>query len=351
MNKKITLSALTILMAAWLSLPAQLITISATNQFPTNGDTIHYVDANTFGFNPAGTGPVTNVLWDNTFLLNAGTTYQFYYVNPSSITGNGVDSFPNATIARGESGAAGYFYYQNTASDINRIGWFGSNTNYGIYENGTFATEFHFPITAGQTFNSTYNGRYAPFGVGEDSVKIESGTLTINADQQGTMILPTGTFTNVLRIHALENFHIKIYLLGVPVIDYVVSDDYYYWFHDTVLQPIMIYGITTVDGTLQTPVLRYQPLSGTTGVNQLTQRSNIEVYPNPSNGRIIISGIENNLTNSGIDIYNSLGQKVDFQTTVIGNTTSINLTDAAKGIYVVTLTVNNKSVTRKISVE
>ncbi len=106
----------------------------------------------------------------------------------------GRDSFPTATIARGESGAPGYFYYQNTVTDINRIGWFSSLSNYGIYTYGTMANEFHFPITAGQTFTSTYQGNYAPFNVGEDSVRIILGTLSMNADMQGQLILPSGDF-------------------------------------------------------------------------------------------------------------------------------------------------------------
>ena len=125
---KITTLIASVILAATLSSHAQLITISATHQLPTTGDTINYVDANTFGFNQNGTGPVTNVLWDNSLLMNAGTNYSFTYHDPATITGNGVDSFPTATIARGESGAPGYFYYQNTANDINRIGWYSSSS-------------------------------------------------------------------------------------------------------------------------------------------------------------------------------------------------------------------------------
>jgi hypothetical protein len=262
---------------------AQLVTISETHQLPVFGDTIHYVDANSFGFDPTGVGPVTAKVWDNSALLNAGTTYDFFYVDPATITGNGVDSFPFATIARGESGATGYFYYQNTTNNINRIGWFGSNSNFGIYENQTFATEFHFPITAGNTVTSSYNGRYAPFNLGEDSVKIEMGSLIINADMQGIMMLPTGTFNDVLRLHVLETFHIVTYLFGFPAQDNVITDDYFYWFSDTILQPILVSGVTSVDGNPQTPVLRYQPISTSTGIAE----NNIEIanlYPNPSSG-------------------------------------------------------------------
>jgi len=73
------------------------------------------------------------------------------------------------------------------------------------------------------------------YKVDEDSVLIESGSLIIDADAQGTLILPTDTFENVLRIHLVESFHIKAYMMGTPVTDNVVEDDYYYWFHDDIL--------------------------------------------------------------------------------------------------------------------
>lgn len=349
MKKLFTISIFTAIVSIAFNTNAQLVTISETHQLPAFGDTIHYVDANSFGFDPTGTGPVTNKLWDNSALLNTGTTYDFFYVDPLTITGFGVDSFPAANIARGESGAAGYFYYQNTINNINRIGWFGSTSNYGIYENGTFAAEFHFPITAGQTVTSTYNGRYAPFNLGEDSVKIELGSLSINADMQGTMMLPTGTFTNVLRLHVLENFHIKTYFIGVPIQDNIIQDDYFYWFADTILQPILVSGTTFVDGTPQTPVLRYQPISTTTGI----QTNNIEIaniHPNPSQDGIFYLEIGNYPgINAELKIYDVTGrelQKKALKETLI----KIDLGKQDNGVYFLQINTGEKTVNKKILV-
>ncbi|MEP7169033.1 MAG: T9SS type A sorting domain-containing protein [Bacteroidota bacterium] len=326
---------------------AQLVTITETHQLPAFGDTIHYVDANSFGFDATGVGPVTAKIWDESALLNAGTTYDFFYVDPATISGFGVDSFPTATIARGESGAAGYFYYQNTINNINRIGWFGGNSNYGIYENGTFATEFHFPITAGNTVTSTYNGRYAPFNLGEDSVKIEMGSLIVNADMQGIMMLPTGTFSDVLRLHVLESFHIVTYFLGVPALDNLVQDDYIYWFEDSILQPILVSGVTTVDGNPQTPVLRYQPISTPTGIAE----NNIQlstISPNPSNGKFIIKNYDVLLGNYNLEIYNLLGEKVRYSESQSQGTVEIDISNSPKGIYFVKIYSEQKMQVEKI---
>src|SRR6185436_1148130 len=348
MKKLFTISIALSCIALYAS--AQFVTISETHQLPAFGDTIHYVDANTFGFDPTGVGPVTAKIWDESLLLNTGSFYNFFYVDPDSITGFGVDSFPTATIARGESGAPGYFYYQNTTNDINRIGWFGGTNNYGIYENGTFATEFHFPITAGNTVNTTYNGRYSPFNLGEDSVKIELGSLTINADAQGILLLPTGTFTNVLRIHVLENFHIVTYLFGFPAQDNFIQDDYFYWFHDTILQPVLVSGVTTIDGNPGTPVLRYQPISTPTGIaTNSVQTANI--YPSLSKGKFNIRISEERFADYNLDIFNALGERIHYIKSKHSNSDEIDISNSPKGIYFIKIYSGQNIRTEKIIIQ
>lgn len=348
MNKLFTLSILSITLFITGVTNAQLTTISQTHQLPIAGDSIHYVDANSFGFNGAGVGPVTAKVWDLSSLMLTGTTMDFVYVDPTTIPTNlGKDSFPTATIARSESNSPGYFYYENTANNINRLGWYSSSTNYGIYTNGTIATEFHFPITAGNNFSSTYHGVYSPFNVGEDSVRITDGTLSMSADMQGQMILPTGTFNGILRLHVLESFHIKTYMFGIAVIDNIISDDYYYWFSDSILQPLLISGLTTVDGTAQTPVLRYQPISSPTGIAQNNSQKEVTIFPNPSTGKFTIKNTLSSLTNTKLEIYNTLGEKIDFTTTK----NEIDLTHSPKGIYLLKISEERNVHFEKLIIE
>ncbi len=235
---------------------AQLVTITATNQMPQAGDTVKYIDANTFGFAVDGTGPVTDKLWDFGALMDAGTTIDFWYVDAASTPQ--AANYPNANLARQNTSAAGYDYYEITGTQINRWGMYADATSWII--NYDPATEFQFPITAGGSYSSSYAGEMSPYGVGEDSVRIEQGQITASADMQGTLILPNGTYTNVLRIHVIESFHIVAYMFGTPALDNLVEDDYYYWFSDSIPKPILIYGTTSLDGTQQSEVLRYQKI-------------------------------------------------------------------------------------------
>ena len=348
MKKIVTLSILIAIICFAVNSNAQLLTISGTHQLPAIGDSIHYVDANTFGFDPTGVGPVTAKVWDESALFLTGTTYDFNYIDPATIpTSLGRDSFPTATIARGESGATGYFYYQNTSNDINRIGWFINPSDYGIYTNGAVATEFHFPLTAGQSFTSTYGGIYAPFNLGEDSVRITMGSLSINADMQGQLILPTAIFNQTLRLHVLENFHITVYFLGVPTIDELVTDDYYYWFNDSILQPILISGTTTVGGTAQTPVLRFQPLSISTSLSNYN-RDAFTIYPNPSNGKFEIKNYNAKLADSNLEIFNVMGEKINYTETIKQTADVIDISDFPKGIYFLKIYSAQKLRTEKV---
>ncbi|QQR95995.1 MAG: T9SS type A sorting domain-containing protein [Bacteroidota bacterium] len=56
------------------------------------------------------------------------------------------------------------------------------------------------------------------------------------------------------------------------------------------------------------------------GLCQLAQQNEINISPNPSSGQFLISDFS--LTQAGnIEIYNAVGQKVNFNITSVGNNT------------------------------
>lgn len=353
-----TLNLLVLIVMVSLNTNAQLVTISATHQIPSVGDSVFYVNANTFGFDPAGVGPVTAKVWGFSTLMLTGDSSYFVFVDPNTISVHfGRDSFPSANIARAESGTNGYFYYENTSEKINRLGWYVDVNNYGIYKNGTYATEFKFPITAGQNFSSTYVGNMSAWGFGEDSVRISDGSISISADMQGQMILPvtsafhTITYNNVLRIKVLESFRIKTYMMGHVAMNNLISDEYYYWFVDTIFQPLLVYGKTTIDGQQQEPVLKYQKFQGSTNIVSNNFNGPI-IYPNPTKGLFYIN-FENNTSNVlKVEILNTLGQVIYQNSTLNSSKLTVDISSYSKGLYFVKAYYNNSNVfVSKITVE
>ncbi len=320
---------------------AQLVTITETYQMPAIGDTIHYQDANTFGFDPVGTGPITDKLWDFGSLMNT-STLDFWYVDAAT-TPDG-SSFPNANLAKANSSEAGYFYYEANGNDIARWGWYASAANYGIYDNSV--VEFTFPFTAGDNNFSTYSGEFSPLGLGEDSITIEDGEIVISADAQGTLILPNGTFNNVLRIHLFEEFRIKAYMEGLPVMNSLIEDDYYYWFHDTILQPVLIYGKTFLNSSEEAEVLRYQPIDLTTHIDETDiVFPKIDIYPNPSSGIVNISSFENI---DNIEIYDVLGKLIYNSDDIVNNFLKLDISDYPDGLYLIKIKSSDNYISKKI---
>ena len=73
--------------------------------------------------------------------------------------------------------------------------------------------------------------------------------------------------------------------------------------------------------------------------------NSILVYPNPTTDYIIVSGLEGN---SKVEIYTITGQLV--QETTFDSEIRLNI-DLNSGLYLVKVSANNQSITRKIIVK
>ncbi len=350
MKKTITLMSLLISTFTF----AQFPTISATNQIPSIGDTISYVDANTFGFDPDGSGGAVDVIWNYSGLINNGSI-DFYYVDP--LTTPETDSFPNSNIALANSNAAGYEYFETTANSINRWGYTGGSS---LYYDNSFA-RYTFPITPGVIQSQTYTGWMSPLGQGEDSVTVENGNYQANPDAYGTLSLPPlvfggqpEVFDSVVRVHVTETFAIKVWLFGTPAVVVNVTDDYYFYFDNETQEPIVIYGVTTDDqGSAPITVLRYQPVpgtstnSGTSSLNELTDAS-FKVYPNPSSSEVNVSFKES--TERNIRLI-SLDGKVIETINTSETTVQFSVSDLLTGTYFIEVNANGKKSMKRVAVK
>lgn len=90
------------------------------------------------------------------------------------------------------------------------------------------------------------------------------------------------------------------------------------------------------------------PQGGITGFNQLIIDNTFQIYPNPNNGNFILSIY---LLKAEVKIYNVLGQEIDFNTTVLNSSTSINIPDKTKGIYFIEISNNDNLFRKKIIIE
>lgn len=349
--KKTTIKLLLCLSTAlvYTTTKAQSPIITSTNQIHAIGDSIVYVEANSFGFDPITSGG-PNVIWNYPSLVSTGGTV-YKYEDPSLTTGS--SQFPSANEAMANSNAAGHEWFESNSNVIKRLGFSDPTNGDIIYQGGGFV-RYQFPFEAGDNWFTTSYGASTTiaFGLGEDSTVIQNGMYNADVDAYGTLTLPSGTINNVVRVHVLETFDLNVYMLGVPIVTQGVTDDYYFWFADNIKDPILVYGTTTGGSTSK--VLRYQPVGIVTGVEESAFENKFDIYPNPGNGvfKINTSAIDNG--NYVVKVLNVLGETVYENSMEISNhkmNSQIDISDLNKGIYFINISNSESQITKRVIIK
>ena len=201
-----------------------------------------------------------------------------------------------------------------------------------------------FPMNYGVTYTDDIAGRaILPLA---DEVDI-TGTATVNVDGSGTLIVGDVTYTDVVRVHTVEDSEGFVVVFGVTIT--ITRDSYVYYAEGTDM-PVFIYA--NVDAGLGiagdfgfTAVYSANEITEGVGVNNYANQDvELSVYPNPStNGLLTI------VTEQGTEqliVRNSLGQIVE-NLNKPTNTIKLNLNSYENGIYFVEAIKAGKSSTTK----
>lgn len=313
-----------------VSVIAQPTLTAATNN-PVIGDafTIHYCDTN--GISRGASG--ASVTWNFGSLSQTSTSTETYIACAHPY----IDSFPGSTIANTD-GAGNYTYFIADVNKFSVTGVYNVATGYQYYTNP--ATMISYPATYGASHIDT--GLIAiPFG---SLAVIDSSTN----DGYGTLVLPSGTYTNVLRMHAI--FHISD---NVTWADYQRFEEYRWHvqgFHD----PLLAIGYDTTGGHAHISSVEYYT-QHTAGISEINGNAmNMEVSPNPATD---VVNIKFNLTESApvtITLCDVVGK-------VVRNICNTRLSEGAKnlecpvadlsaGVYFIHLANENNNIVKKIVV-
>lgn len=236
--KQILLIGLTILGLMPTNLLAQP-TLTRVNNFPEANTSWDRTACEIEGVTAGEAGE--NVTWDFTYLVQSTTILGGNFVFPAQSTFP--DLFPAANLVE-DFGDGNATFYQANADSVAVVGF-------------TVATEpgQAFPITLS---NPQVNMQY-PFTFGDSFIDEGArayGTLTgtitnlVQADAYGTVILPSGTFTNALRVHSVINTEDSDETGNVI---FSISDDLYEWYIEDHVEPILtIRYRTTIDNGVST---------------------------------------------------------------------------------------------------
>lgn len=256
--------------------------------------------AETDGFDPGPAG--ANRVWDFSHLQLAeigrnktipATGTPFFSTFPTS-------NFCNATT--GES-AGGFTYFRYDGQKMELLG--DAYTGIGIFSFGPNAkTYIEFPYTYSRVTSDTYTQDNIPF--------------TATYDGYGKLILPFGTYQNVIRqkIEEMEQTH-------------------YIWFHADPFFPIA----QTTEGGIG--VMKNTAVLAN---DQFTGAFTFEMYPNPASDYLRVQ-----MKNPGatIEIYDLLGKIMVSQKTT-GSDAVLDLRYCAAGVYFVKVSAQDQNSIRKI---
>ncbi len=255
--------------------------------------------------------------------LNSDSTDVLQMVAPSSTT-NG-SQFPNATVAELSSPVT--TYYQVNASGIL---FAGSDDGTSLIVNAPMPKYVAFPCTMGSTWSTPHAAEFEYEG---DPV-FRSGTVSGEADGYGTLTMPWGTVSNVLRIHMLNVMRDSLDLFTM---DYTYDSYLYYVAGQS--YPIAELVNATIDLGFGTPqVVQFSRWTGelTTGIDAPSfANGDLNAYPNPTSDVVNIVVTADMGANPSVTILDAAGRVAHQERLmVVGGTTSpLDMDHLVPGIY------------------
>lgn len=322
---------LTLLIAISSTLLMAQPTVSSA-VFGALGDVINYTEVVPDGLTAGPSGE--NVTWDFSDLTLTGAFYSLELINLADAPD--YTEFPGANMAS-DNGFGQYGFLKLTSSEY---------TNYGSNAIGviTYYDDpeeiFVFPMSYGTTNTDNF---HASFFSGIDFER--SGTTISEADGYGTLILPTGTFEDVLRVKVSQDYTDDAALLPSPIIyDFTL----YYWLKDGITGPLFQYFELNVGGAF--PSESSSAAFNTDlsiGIKDNTTLNQISISPNPAIDIVKID-CGTDVYNKQLIVYNQLGQIVltDVITTV-NQSASIDVSELVTGIYQLVIQDGNNRITAK----
>lgn len=283
-----------------------------------------------------------NQTWDYSGLTES-EEQSFMYVDPS-ITPK-ADSFPDANLC-GISWDGSYSYYKVGSSALEAVGYVTpvppTDTAMIVFDD--YEQIVQLPYTYNDDFIDDFDGTsYVP-GFGGLAF---DGDIDFEADGYGTLILPTGTYNNVVRYHFFREQ--TNYVSGFPSNTQTkeqwawVSADYRFW---------LLLMEENFDGFATSELIWYDktPLSVVTGVN--TQEVyDLSVYPNP-----VMNGGHINFTwdqdeDATVSIYSMEGKLIfERKNSLTSGMNLLDISTLTSGTYLLKIYSATKVYNQKISI-
>lgn len=263
--------------------------------------------AETDGFDPGSAGPNKTWNFSGLTMVSVGTSAT---TDPAGKPG--ANTFPTANFCSADTSEppSSFVYFRHDAQKMELLGelYVGIGT---VNYNANPKTYLEFPYTYNKVITDTYKA----------ALDDDATSFTTTYDAYGTLILPFGTYQNVIRQKIVEN-----------------GQTDYIWFHVSPFFPIIQTALADgAMGILKTPSVL--------ATAHFDQSSAFTVSPNPSSG--IFNITLTNVREAQIDVYDLVGKLIVSQKSS-DVSTAIDLQNCNAGIYLVKVTANDQTSVQKI---
>lgn len=239
--------------------------------------------------NNTGTG--AGVTYNNAS-LTGGPGVPMTYSTP---TATEIASYPGSTIK--SSDGANTSYYKQSATKLELTGTVSPAAT--INFNAQNAVIMTYPLVFGNTASNQAKGTFTSTAASG----LMKGTVAINADANGTLVLGTNTYTNILRVKITQNFNLyqstdTSYLFAIGT---MTGTSYQYY--STISKfPLLSYS----EGNVTVPLMSINQNSSEATAQSFTVLGTKDfkfvedfiIYPNPAQDVIIVKGKENSGLNA-----------------------------------------------------
>jgi hypothetical protein len=274
--------------------------------------------------------PGMNQLWDFSQVEAVSPATQLVsYLDPGSVPSGSL--YPQTDVVRLQNGL---YTFLNTDSNGVRSAVSSSSSS------NAETLELPLPFSYGNTYTQTTLSTVVN---GTDTI-INKDVRTFYAHGTGTLILPGGTYNDVLSIKG--NSTKSSTKNGAPY-GYIYDDHFNYYYSDKIAHPLLYTSQKSETGPMDyAPYTAFIWSVQTSVENQALSNSvPISLYPNPANTTVRIELPE--FTAGKIILTNSLGTEL-MQVDAPSETSELDLTSYPEGIYLVSFSDNYHTFSRRL---
>jgi len=292
------------------------------------------------GINPVS-GNVLNVNYGNYVApgnSGANQTWNLTGISSPSVTVNNIvnaataphgSSFPGATVAMTDNSTY-YQFYNPTSTALLQKGTYAISQGVDVPYSDPEEV-LHYPFN----YTNTYVDNFSSVFVSGGYTFYRSGTVTVTADGYGTLILPNGTYSNVMRVHFVEDYQDSTDLGGFPYVIPYTNDEYMWYLNGNHYAIAAVYTFTS-SGSPNSVGLY---LGTIVGINESADNSDLfTTFPSPASTEInILTEGATNFEEYEITSISGANVMKSQISSTLSSKLTLDISDLPSGIYFIEL--------------